>query len=213
MFRAILVTQWKWTRAVALAGTVVAFALPLVVYASAREQESLRDFIEVTQRWGGAYALLATGLGLFHALSAWQQDHAGRHIYALSLPVSRARYAGMRLGAGSVFLLAPILALLLGALVVTVSGVPTGLQVYPFALTLRFAFASFVAYAIFFAIASATPRTAAVILIAIGGVLFTQYLVMTLGSGIDIIEPLVQFIFVRPGILSIFAGRWMLVDV
>lgn len=213
MFRAILVTQWKWTRAVALAGTVVAFALPLFVYASAREQASLRDFIEVMQRWGGAYALLATALGLFFALTAWQQDHATRHIYALSLPVSRARYAGMRLGAGFVFLLAPIVALLLGALVVSITGVPTGLQAYPIALTLRFAFATFVAYAIFFAIASATARTAAVILIVIGGVMFTQYLILTIGSGIDIIEPIVEFIFVRPGILSIFSGRWMLVDV
>lgn len=214
MFRAILLTQWKWTRMVVLFATVLAFSMPLFAYAAARQTETARGFITATQQWAGGYALLAAALGLLVALSAWQHDHQGRHVYALSLPVSRARYAGLRLGAGAVFLLPAIVALLLGALIVTFSGtIPDGLRAYPIALTLRFAFAAMLAYAIFFAIASSTPQTAGVILGLIAAVFFTQYLLTVFGNRIDLIGVITNFIFVRPGILSVFTGRWMLIDV
>ena len=80
-------------------------------------------------------------------------------------------------------------------------------------MTARFALAAFVAYAIFFAIASSTPQTAAVVIGAIAAVLFSQYLLSLTNSNIDILEPIADFLFVRPGLFSVFAGRWMLVDV
>ena len=214
MLRAILVTQWKWTRTLVLFATVLAFALPVFAYANARVAGTAREFIFATQRWGGGYALLAAALGLLVALAAWQHDHQGRHVYALSLPVTRSRYAALRFVSGLVFLAPAVLALLVAALFVTVSGaIPEGLQAYPFALALRFAFAAALAYAIFFAIASSTPQTAGIILGLIGAVLFTQYLLSVLGTRIDILGPIGEFIFVRPGILSVFSGRWMLFDV
>lgn len=214
MFRAILVTQWKWTRLVVLIATVLAFLLPLLAYANARDAESVRAFIMATQRWGGAYALLAAALGLLVAVLAWQHDHQGRHVYALTLPISRARYVWLRFAAGGTFLVPAIAALLVGALGVALFGeYPTGLRAYPLALTLRFAFAAAVAYAIFFAIAASTARTAGVILGMIAAVFLAQYVLATIGTGTDILTPIAEFIFARPGILAVFSGRWMLIDV
>lgn len=213
MFRAILATQWKGTRTQVLLATIIGFGLPLVSLRTARGSLDATQFISAMQTWAGGYAILAAGLGLLVAMAAWQPDHEGRHVYALSLPISRAHYTLLRLGAGALFLIPPVLALLVGALVVSVSDVPAGLHTYPLALTLRFALATAVAYSIFFAIASATPQTAGVILGAIAAVLFTQYLLSVMGSGQDILGPITKFIFVRPGVLSIFTGRWMLVDV
>lgn len=213
MFPAILRTQWKGSRTLVLLATLVGFALPLGSLSSARDALNPTQFIGAMQQWAGGYAILAAGLGLLIAMAAWQPDHAGRHVYALSLPVSRARYTLMRMGAGAALMVPPVLAVLLGALIVAASDIPNGLHAYPLALALRFAFAAAVAYAIFFAIASSTPQTAGVILGVIAAVIFTQYLMSIMGSKQDILEPIVRFIFVKPGLLSIFTGRWMLVDV
>lgn len=213
MFHAILRTQWKSSRLLILLATIVGFALPLASLNSARGTVNATQFIAAMQQWAGGYAILAAGLGLLIAMAAWQPDHAGRHVYALSLPVSRSRYTLLRMGAGALFMVPPIFAVLFGAMIVGISDIPTGLHAYPFALALRFAFAAAVAYAIFFAIASSTPQTAGVILGIIAAVLFTQYLMSVMGTKQDILEPIVRFIFVKPGVLSIFTGRWMLVDV
>lgn len=214
MFRAILVTQWKGSRVLVLLATIVAFALPIACLQKARDAYNPQEFVASMQMWAGGYALLAAAIGLLVAMAAWQPDHLGKHVYALSLPVSRARYTALRFGAGAVFLIPPVIALLIGALVVAASdAIPDGLHAYPLALTIRFAFASAVAYAIFFSIASGTSQTAGVIIGLIAAVLFTQYLLSVTNANVDLLTPIGEFIFVRPGILSVFAGRWMLVDV
>lgn len=214
MFQAILRTQWKSSRLIVLLATITAFALPVAALGTARGGETPIAFVSRMQNFAGGYALLAAVLGLLVAMSAWQPDHAGRHVYALTLPISRVRYAGYRLGAGFLFLLIPVLALLVGALFVALSSaIPEGLRAYPVVLTLRFALATGVAFTIFFAIAASTPQTAGVVIGIIAAVLFTQYLLSITSSDIDIIEPIMRFIFVEPGLLSVFTGRWMLVDV
>ncbi len=214
MFRAIFMTQWKWSRLVVLLSTVAAFALPLASLRSASDAFSATDFVRQMQSWATGYALLAAASGLLVALMAWQQDHAGHHVYALSLPVSRARYTAMRFGAGAAFLAAPVVAVLIGCLIVAAShAIPQGLHVYPLELATRFALAAFVSYSIFFAIASSTPQTAGVVIGIIAAVLFTQYLLSVTNTDVDILGPIANFLFVRPGFFSVFAGRWMLVDV
>jgi hypothetical protein len=213
MFRAILLTQWKGTRLLVLLATLVGFALPLASLQSARNAYNAIQFIAEMQRWAGGYALLAAGVGLLVAMAAWQPDHAGRHVYALALPVTRSRYAMMRMGAGALFLLPPVIGVLAGSLVVAASdAIPIGLHAYPVALALRFLFAAIVAYGIFFAIAASTSQSAGVILGLIAAVLFTQYVLSVTGSNENILKPIVDFVFMRPGVLSIFAGRWMLID-
>jgi hypothetical protein len=215
MFEAILRTQWKATRAMVLLTTLLAFALPLASLRAAHDNLSAQQFVGTMQAWGGGYSVLAALLGLLVALAAWRPDHAGHHVYALTLPVPRSRYTLFRFGAGAAFLAPSIVALLIGALVVTFSGaVPQGLHAYPVALTLRFAFAAVVAYALFFAIASSTSRTAGLIIAIMVGLVFAQYLLSVVAnSHTDILGPILDFILYRPGILSVFAGRWMLIDV
>lgn len=214
MFEAILRTQWKSSRIPVLLATLVGFALPLASLQSAQGANNAIQFIMEMQRWAGGYALLAAGIGLIVAMAAWQPDHAGRHVYAMALPVTRARYAMFRMGAGALFLVPPVLGVLGGALVVAASNaIPGGLHVYPFALALRFLFAAAVAYGIFFAIAAGTSQSAGVILGLIAAVLFTEYLLSVTGADTGIVKPILDFVFTQPGVLSIFAGRWMLVDV
>jgi len=215
MFEAILRTQWKATRAMVLLTTILAFGLPLASLQGARDASSAQQFVITMQAWGGGYSVLAALLGLLVALAAWRPDHVGQHVYALSLPIPRSRYALFRFGAGAAFLAPTVVALLLGALVVTFSGaVPEGLHGYPLALTLRFAFAAMVAYALFFAIASSTSKTAGTIIGVMVGLVFAQYLLSVVAdTNTNILEPIVNFLLYRPGVLSVFAGRWMLIDV
>lgn len=214
MFRAIVTTQWKWTRTALLLATVAGFSLPLAALQSARQMYTPVEFILRMQSWGIGFSVLSAMVGLLVALAAWGHDHAGRHVYALSLPIPRSRYVLLRFSAGSLFLLAPIVAVLVGSLVVAASGaIPAGLQAFPLALTLRFAFATAVAYALFFAIGAATTRTAAIVLGAIAVVFLAQYFLEAIGLEYDLLARLAEFVFVKPGILSVFSGRWMLVDV
>jgi hypothetical protein len=91
--------------------------------------------------------------------------------------------------------------------------IPEGLHAFPLSLTLRFALAAAVAYALFFAIGSGTTKTAAIILGAIAGLLLGQWLLFVVGIEYDLLSRVGDFVFVKPGILSVFSGRWMLVDV
>ena len=213
MFRMIVLTQWKWTRAMVLLATLAGFGIPLASLQSASETGGHRAFVGTMQSYGVAYALLAAGVGLVVALAAWAHDQRGRHIYALTLPVSRARYVLMRLGAGALFLAAPVLAVLLGSLVVTAfAAIPAGLHAYPVALTLRFALAALVAYVVFFAIGYSTQRTAGIILGALAALLLTQYVFALVGVSYNLLGKVADILFTSPGLLSVFSGRWTLVD-
>ena len=90
--------------------------------------------------------------------------------------------------------------------------IPAGLTTYPLALTLRFFFAACVAYVLFFAIASATQRTAGIILGTVAAMLLVQYVLTLAAPNIDLMRHIVDALFTQPGVFSIFSGRWSLVD-
>src|SRR3989304_771772 len=132
MFRAILFTQWQWTRLTVLIGAVAGFAIPVLsvgdVSAAAVDQARVGELLNVQRAWGLGYPVLATALGLVVALSAWGADHRGRHVYALSLPLPRWQYALLRLGTGLLLLAVPALAVWLGGLVASAAVIiPPGL--------------------------------------------------------------------------------------
>lgn len=214
MFNALMAVQWKWTKGAALLATLMGFALPIASVQALGEQQFGPGYIvDRMQSFGVAYALLAGGAGLAFALLAWSADHRGRHVYALSLPVSRSRYAVMRFGAGALFLLLPAAGVLAGSVIaVVIANVPNGLHGYPFALTLRFLLASVVAFSIFFAIAASTPRTAGMLLGGVAAVLFIAFVFNAASVDIDVLPRVAEFLFVAPGPLSVFTGRWMLID-
>lgn len=213
-WRVQLDSQWAWTRGVVLLGSIVAFALPLVSLRTAVGALSEASFIGTMQAWSIGYALTAGGMGLLIAVSAWSFDHRLRHVYALSLPVARWRYVLQRYTAGLLLLTLPVLALLAGAEIAAhSSSVPSTLHAYPVALTLRFAFATLVAFSIFFGISSATARTAAYVLGGIAMIIIAQLLLASAGSSINILSRVSDVVFATPGVLAVFSGRWTLIDV
>jgi hypothetical protein len=214
----ILFTQWKWSRLILLPAVIAAFALPVfsVQVAGTPNQSGweARRMLSAVQSWGLAYPLLATGIALAMAMTAWGADHRGRHVYALSLPVPRWHYALQRFGAGIVLLIAPALALWIGAtLAAATATIPTGLHAYPLALALRFTLALAVAYAVFFAITAGTTRTAGYVLATLGGIVLIQILAASAGIEIQLLPFVSDRMLLWPGPFEIFSGRWMLIDV
>ncbi|NIR46230.1 MAG: hypothetical protein GWN99_17520, partial [Gemmatimonadetes bacterium] len=208
MFRAIFYTQWKWTRLALLPCSVIAFALPIL---SVRHLGSgLTTFwaMEVLDRmrlFSVWYPALAAATGLIVAVSAWREDHRHGHVYALSLPVERWRFALLRYGSGALLLAGPILALWLGAAIASwAASVPPGLRAYPTALAVRFALALLVAYSIFFAISAGTTRTAAYVLGGLGAVAIVAILVFAAGVEIDLAGWLLERVMGRTGPLNLF---------
>ena len=218
MFRQLLYTHWKWSRLVVLLVVLTGFALPVLsvqgVHPTDLGRFDVDGMLSSVQAWGLLYPVLATSLALILALTTWGPDHRGRHVYALSLPIPRWHYALLRFGAGCTLLAIPVFTVWLGALVATsVTKLPAGLEAYPTALALRFGLAALVAYAAFFAIASGTNRTAGIILGLIGGLLLVQLILVVTEVNVNLISPIVLRLFVWPGPLEIFTGRWMLIDV
>src|SRR5688500_1277174 len=174
MFKALMKVQWKWTRLAVLIATVVGFAIPVASVRLFMDDGPWRvspgQIVRGMQQAGVLYAFLAGFTGLCVGFLAWNADQKGRHVYALSLPVSRARYALMRFGAGALFLLLPALGVLIGCLVaVSVANIPAGMQAYPLQVAVRFMLSCFVAFAIFFAVAAASQRAAAIALMSLAG--------------------------------------------
>ena len=148
------------------------------------------------------------------AIATWAADHRGRHVHALTLPLPRWRYVLLRFGAGTTLLAAPILAVLVGALLATATAtIPSGLQGYPVALALRFAVAVLVAFALFFAISAGTARTAGIILGSMAALVLVQVLASLADIPLNLVNALQVVILTWPGPLAVFTGRWMLVDV
>jgi len=218
MFKAILSTQWKWSRLPLLLMVFAAFALPQLtargIQGDAQDYWRTEEMLSSLQSWGLVYPLLAAAVGLGLALVSWSADHRGKHIYALSLPIPRWNYVLLRFGAGACLLAVPALALWAGALVATAAtSLPSGLQAYPTILALRFGLAAFVAYAIFFAVSAGTNRTAGYVLTAVGAIVVIQLFIDAVGWEVHLVEPLVLQLVLWPGPFEIFTGRWMLFDV
>lgn len=218
IFRVILYRQWKWSRLIIVIGTVAAFAIPLLSLQGAARADrgalQAQELLHAVQSWGTLYPLLATTIGLLVAITAWASDHRGRHIHALTLPLPRWQYVLLRFGAGLGLLAGPILGVLIGALLATLAAtLPPGLQAYPIGLSVRFALALFVAYAVFFAISAGTARTAGIILGTIAAVILVQLVASTANLDFDLFSLAQSLLLLGPGPLAVFTGRWMLVDV
>jgi len=218
MFRQLLYTQWKWSRLVLLLMVLVGFGLPILSVQGVRPTDlgrfDVQAMLASVGGWGILYPILAAGIALLLALTTWGPDHRGKHIYALSLPVPRWHYALLRFGAGCVLLAVPVFAVWLGALVATASTrLPPGLEAYPTTLAVRFGLAAFIAYSTFFAISAGTNRTAGIVLSVIGAAVVIQLILIVANTNVTFIGPVILQLFVWPGPLEIFTGRWMLIDV
>lgn len=215
MFNAVLYTQWKWARIPLLLLTLASFSLPVL---SVRSQYDpgipAVALLSRIQSWGVLYPVLALGVGLLIAMIIWIPDRAGRHVYALSMPLPRWRFVLLRFGAGLVLVLAPVILLGVGALIATVvTRLPPGVNAYPGAITLRFLLATLVAFSLAFAVAAGTSRLTRVVLGIICMVIAVEIALALAGvTGVDPVLRLLEWMASPTGPLDIFAGRWMLFD-
>ncbi|MGI9077698.1 MAG: hypothetical protein ACR2G6_10265 [Gemmatimonadaceae bacterium] len=218
MFRAILFTQWKWTRAMMLPLVIVAFAVPLYSVNefsdAAQSRAEVAPLLSKMQAWGFGYMMAAMFVGLFVAAMVWSYDTKGKHVYALSLPLPRWHYLLLRFAAGALMLLLPALFLWVGALVATSSAhIPVGLHAYPTALALRFLLATFLVYSLVFAMSAVPKKIGIVLVIAMAGVvLLDAALSQAMGRSV-IVTNVFEWAVRWPGYFEVFAGRWMLIDV
>lgn len=218
MFRVMLLSHWNWSKLLLMAAVVGAFTLPVLSVQEAGGQDPSQwgqwELLSSVQNWSVWYAALAAGLGLILGTSAWAGDHRGGHVYALSLPIERWRYVLLRFSVGAVLLMAPVVALWIGALVASSSiELPEGLRTYPTALAGRFCLASLLAYSVFFSISAGTARIAGYVLVVIGGIVVAQILLSTAGVNANPLSGLMDGLTSWPGPFQVFTGRWMLIDV
>ena len=217
MFRAVLFTQWKWIRLALVPAALLSFLLPLLsVQDLAAVQDGLSParFLEGHAQMGVLYPMLGAMIALLVATGAWAADHAGRHVYALTLPLARERLVLLRLGAGLVLLAIPLATLWFGCLLaVAGSPLPTGLTAYPNLLAPRFLFATLVSFGLFFAVVTGTARAAGWVLALLVAWMLAQVLLSSAGSRADIVTPVLERLLTWPGPFDVFTGRWVLIDV
>lgn len=228
MFRQILYVHWRAVRLPLLPFAVAAFGLPLLsvqglggMTAGAASPLSEAWFVfDVLQFWLPAFPALAAANGTVIGFSAWMWDLRGEHAYALSLPISRARYALLKMGAGALLLGVPAIAFAVGALAATASvSLPEGLHAYPLLLTTRFVLAMLLTYALLFALASGNMRNTMIVVTVLGvGVvladLTADWLVeLNQLEGWSLTQWLLERLVRWPGPFEVFSGNWMLIDV
>lgn len=225
----MLYLHWKNVRLGLVPFVVAAFGLPLLVVQGAGRPEGITDafyasfLLESSQVWLSLFPILAAATGVTLALSAWSWDHAGNHVYALALPVSRARYALLKFGGGALLALLPAAALLTGGLLAAASvALPLGVQAYPLAVAMRFFYSTLLVYALTFALAAGTIRTAVMVITAwvatlIAGDLVLQVAAMALArpelATVNVTQWAYRLLTDWPGPFHILAGNWSLIDV
>jgi hypothetical protein len=228
MFAQLLALHWKAARWFMLPLVLLCFGLPqLAVRTAESVMEAGNEFagsaemLSILQGWLPLFPLLALLSGVFAGLTAWTWDHGTRHVYALSLPVSRREYALLKLSAGAVVLLLPTLAILAGLLMVALlADIPEGLRIYAFSFTTRFLLASMLSYALLFALAAGTMRTtiylgSAFVIVLVFGSIFTSVLEdMIMQRGLLSPVAMLHHALVNwAGPFSVFGGSWMFIDV
>ena len=218
--------HWRTVRMGLLPLALAAFGLPLLVVQQMESRtyltglESAAYFLSVGEAFLPLFPGLAATIGFTLALTAWSWDHRVGHVYALSLPVSRARYALLKFGAGALLALVPVACLLLGAFMAQATvDLPDGLRAYPLQLGARFLFAVLLLYALLFAMAAGTIRTTVIVVSAWIAIPLLYTLGLdSLGQGHPLVqrlpdwEQIYEAVLVGFGPFRILAGNWMFVD-
>jgi hypothetical protein len=142
-------------------------------------------------------------------------DERVGHIYALSLPITRARALAIRAGTALGLLMLPAVGAWAGAsLAIGQIALPTTLHGYAGSLAGRALLASWLAHACVFALRYSAGRRAKVVLFALifasGSLAFATEAVP--GARGTILRA-GDFLISNPGPFGAFFGRWTLIDV
>lgn len=228
MYRSMLFLHWKQIRHGLVLMAMASFALPLMAVNGLGAPANLGGsgfqaygLVSQIESFLPFFPVLAGLVGITLGLSAWNWDHQLKHVYPLSLPLTRWEYTLGKMLAGVTLSLVPVLGMWLGAhLAVASIALPPGLNAYPNALAVRFFFAVLLSYSLAFAIAAGTVRTA----VTLGAVVFGFIVFGSIAN--DLLEPrfdlftrvhIVETVLIwaleAPGPFEVFAGNWSLIDV
>jgi hypothetical protein len=219
VFRRVLGAQWLWARLALVVLAVVGFAIPLasVFYGADLNGAGISrvgDWLVGADRVARVLPYFALLTGVLVGVMAWTPDITGRHVYALTLPVSRAYFVTMRFLAGALLTLVPAGAFALGAALSSLAvTLPPAVHAHPVEVAARFWLATLTVYAIIFAISSASRRGQIAIISVIGGAILVDLLLLAIGSDFSVTAETFALLTNWPGPLAILAGRWALFDV
>lgn len=221
MLKQMLWLHWKAARWVMLPLVLLCSSLPLAAVRLSQPIDGVDAYYMILTMgmWTPMFPFLAAFTGISMALTAWVWDHNGKHIYSLSLPVERWEYALLKMAAGALLLAVPAAALWLGAWVGSLQPLPEGLHAYVLSFSARFLLAALIAYAVTFALAAGTVRTASII---IGGLIATvvfgsvgvEFVNGSFGTSMPTPFDAIEAALIRwPGPFNVYGGSWMLIDV
>ncbi len=219
MFAQQLFAQWKWGRDLLAFFIVLGFAIPLVFLWIALPmigQPAPTELLELGRFIGGGGAVLAVLSGVTIAAQGYSVDDRVGHVYALALPVTRARFLVGRSLTAFLLLVLPGLALWLGGLLAAGQvQVPPTIRAYAGSLALRTILAAWLAHSCTFALRYGAGRRAkgVLLLLLVGSVgVFLVGRLIAPGAG-RIVSSTADFLVSHPGPFGVFFGRWTLFDV
>ncbi len=218
VFKQVLLAQWRWARLALVVLAVIGFGIPLasVFYGADLAGAALSrvgEWLTAADRIARVLPYFALLTGVLVGVMAWTPDIAGKHVYALSLPISRAYFVTLRFAAGAVLTLVPAGAFALGALIASLAvSLPPGVHAHPVEVAARFWLATLTVFAIIFAISSASRRGQIAIITVIGGAVLVDLLLLTLSADFSVTAEAFALLTNWPGPLAILTGRWALFD-
>jgi hypothetical protein len=218
MFAQSLYVQWKWNRDFLGFYTAAAFAAPLLILWIALPQLGLssgRELVNVGGVVGATNAVIAVLAGVTVAWHGYGIDERGGHIYALSLPIGRARALAIRAAGAAIMLVLPAVGVWIGAMLAAGQlQLPPTLHSYAGSLASKALLASWLGHACMFALRYCARQRAKVVLISLMlglGVLAVTVSVAPNARGA--ITRVGDFLISNPGPFGVLFGRWTLIDV
>lgn len=220
MFRAVFYTQWKWARPIVLLGVLIAAYIPVEALRSMAYKTAGVYYIpslygSISSASTG-YQLLALGVAVVVAISAWQADAQRQHVYSLSLPVPRWKFVLLRFGAGAALLGIVALAVgVFGGVAAALAPLPAMLHAYPAGLAVRFWLGALIPFGLIFALLASNPRRVRVVVIAIATLVAVDFLLAAFGvtQTTEMTHWLWDALYSSSGPLAAFLSKWMLIDV
>lgn len=217
MFAQVLYTQWKWAKTELFLYVLAAFLVPTIIIRigfSYVDTYAIRSVLGVGTLAGVFFAALAMLCAFGLAWRPYILDAGLKHVGPLSLPISWGEFVRLRFLAGATLLLIPATAVWFGGLLATASvTVPPTLHAYPGGLAVRFYLASLVAYAGAFVLQYVAGKHAVRVALIVFFVAAVAEVTAQLLGYHSILAGAWELLTNWPGPFSVFAARWMLIDV